>query len=605
MNLPQKILVLDIETDGLKPTVIWCCAASNGEVYYDAVSFNAFIRDLDTETTLVAHNGLAYDFPVLERLWGADLSIFPKLDTLVLSRLANPSREGGHSLKAWGAELGFPKGDYNDWSHLNDEMVTYCKQDVAVNEKVYSRLKIELAHFKGDCVELEHQVQLIIVDQINNGWQLDERYASDLVATLKERVYELEAEVHAVFLPLPTFISEVTPKVKKDGTFSIVGLKFLGDRWVDVGGRFSRVDYSPFNLGSRQQISRHLQHFGWKPKNYTAAGVEVLLKIKQMPVGPAQTAAQAEFEAKALLGKHVLMDERLLESVKGIPEAQLIAEYLMVQKRLGLVNSWIEAQEPDGRVRGYVNSNGAVTGRMTHSKPNVAQVPSSHSPYGVESRSCWIAAEGYSLVGMDASGLELRMLAHYMNDEKYTSEILDGDIHTANMLAAGLTDRSQAKTFIYAYLYGAGDEKIGSIVGGGRAEGAALKAKFLENTPSLAVLRADVEKEAIKGNIEGLDGRRLKIRSSHAALNTLLQSAGAVVMKKALTLLDHYAKLWGIEYRFVGNIHDEIQTEVEIGKEDVFGRLAVSCIQASGTHFNLNCPLDGEYKVGKTWASTH
>ena len=271
-----------------------------------------------------------------------------------------------------------------------------------------------------------------------------------------------------------------------------------------------------------------------------------------------------------------------------------------------MVSSWIEAVDVDtGRVHGYVNSNGAVTGRMTHSKPNVAQVPSSHSPYGVESRSCWIASEGYSLVGMDASGLELRMLAHYMNDEKYTSEILDGDIHTANMLAAGLTDRSQAKTFIYAYLYGAGDEKIGSIVGGGRAEGAALKAKFLENTPSLAVLRADVEKQAMKGNIEGLDGRRLMIRSSHAALNTLLQSAGAIVMKKALTLLDEYAKLWGIKYRFVGNIHDEIQTEVEIGKENIFGGLAVSCIQAAGIHFNLNCPLDGEYKVGKSWASTH
>lgn len=575
MNLPQKILVLDIETDGLKPTVIWCCAASNGEVYYDAISFNTFIRDLDTETTLVAHNGLAYDFPVLERLWGADLSIFPKLDTLVLSRLANPSREGGHGLKAWGVELGFPKGDYNDWSHLNDEMVTYCKQDVAVNVKVLEKLRVELAHFKGDCVELEHEVQSVIVDQINNGWQLDERYAYDLVATLKERVYELEAEVHAVFLPLPTFISEVTPKVKKDGTISVVGLKFLGDSWVDVGGRFSRVDYPVFNLGSRQQIGRWLQHFGWKPEVFTDKG-------------------------------QPKVDETVLVSVTDIPQAQLISEYLTVQKRIALVSSWIAAVDSDtGRVHGYVNSNGAVTGRMTHSKPNVAQVPSSHSPYGVESRSCWIASEGYSLVGMDASGLELRMLAHYMNDAKYTSEILDGDIHTANMIAAGLTDRSQAKTFIYAYLYGAGDEKIGSIVGGGRAEGATLKAKFLENTPALAVLRVDVEKQAIKGNIEGLDGRRLMIRSSHAALNTLLQSAGAIVMKKALTLLDHYAKLWGIKYRFVGNIHDEIQTEVEIGKEDVFGRLAVSCIQAAGTHFNLNCPLDGEYKVGSSWASTH
>jgi len=575
MNLPQKVLVLDIETDGLDPTVIWCCVTSNGDVWTCAAEFNAFLATLDKDTTLVAHNGIAYDFPILDRLWGSNLSRFSQMDTLVLSRLASPSREGGHGLKKWGETLNFPKGDYSDWSQLTDEMVAYCKQDVAVNVKVLEKLRVELAHFTGECVELEHQVQSVIINQINNGWQLDARYAYDLVATLKERVYELEAEVHAVFLPLPTFISEVTPKVKKDGTISIVGLKFLGDSWVDVAGSFSRVDYPLFNLGSRQQIGRWLQHFGWEPEVFTDKG-------------------------------QPKVDEAVLVGVTDIPQAQLISEYLTVQKRIALVSSWIEAVDSDtGRVHGYVNSNGAVTGRMTHSKPNVAQVPSSQSPYGVESRSCWIAAEGYSLVGMDASGLELRMLAHYMEDAAYIDQILHGDIHTANMHAAGLTDRLQAKTFIYAFLYGAGDAKIGSIVGEGAAAGSKLKDAFLENTPALAVLREKVEKEARRGSIVGLDGRRIAIRSSHAALNSLLQSAGAIVMKKALTLLDEYAKLWGIDYRIVGNIHDEIQTEVRHGKEDVFGRLAVSCIQAAGTHFNLNCPLDGEYKVGKTWASTH
>ena len=158
----------------------------------------------------------------------------------------------------------------------------------------------------------------------------------------------------------------------------------------------------------------------------------------------------------------------------------MIAEYLMLQKRIAQVQSWLDAVEDDGRVHGYVNSNGAVTGRMTHSSPNMAQVPSVNAEYGADCRACWTSPKGYKIVGMDASGLELRMLAHYMKDEAYTNEILTGDIHTANQLASGVDTRSQAKTFIYAFLYGAGDAKIGSIVGGTARDGKRLKEKFLQ-----------------------------------------------------------------------------------------------------------------------------
>jgi DNA polymerase I len=299
------------------------------------------------------------------------------------------------------------------------------------------------------------------------------------------------------------------------------------------------------------------------------------------------------------------VDESVLETVKDIPEAKLIAEYLMIQKRVAQVQSWMDAVQDDGRVHGYVNTNGAVTGRMTHSSPNMAQVPAVYSPYGHECRSCWSAPEGYSIVGCDASGLELRMLAHYMKDEEYTNEIINGDIHTANQRLAGLESRNQAKTFIYALLYGAGDEKLGSVAGGGRATGKKLRESFLNNLPSFAALKDRVSEAAGRGYLIGLDGRKLQVRSEHSALNTLLQSAGSLVMKKALTLLDDYGKIWGIDYKFVGNIHDEIQAEVINERTDTFGRLAVSCIQAAGLEWKLNCPLDGEYKVGKTWAQTH
>ena len=573
-------IVFDIEANGLTPDKVWCIVAHivGTEEFFEfhgfsLFDFNEWLLGFDN-CEVIGHNIIGYDIPVLERLLGTDFSKCKITDTLVLSRLANPSRDGGHSLESWGQTLNQPKGDYNDWDNFSHDMLEYCVQDVKVNALVYKRLLSDLKGFEPECINLEHQVQGIISKQIKTGWLLDQEKCFLLLAELKEKKYDLEDKVHEVFKPLPTFIKKVTPKIKKDGTISVVGLKFLGEQWDTAIAPFSRIDFPVFNLGSRQQIGRHLQYYGWKPKQFTEKGQPIV-------------------------------DEAVLRAVKDIPEAALIGEYLMLQKRIAQVQSWLEAVKDDGRVHGYVNSNGAVTGRMTHSSPNMGQIPAVYSPYGRECRDVWTVPEGYKLVGMDASQLELRMLAHYMNDEGYTNEVLNGDIHTANQLAAGLETRDQAKTFIYAFLYGAGDAKIGSIVGGTAVDGKRLKEKFLANTPSLGRLRERVGMASGRGYVLGLDKRRVYVRSAHAALNTLLQSAGAIVMKKALCLLDEYAILWGIDYNFIGNIHDEIQTEVRADKSDVFGRLATSCMQAAGLYYKLNCPLEGDYKVGNTWADTH
>ncbi|MDG1314524.1 MAG: DNA polymerase [Flavobacteriaceae bacterium] len=577
----MKQFVLDIEANGLDPDTVWCIVVQQIGGHDDSLTWSGdrlpeFITwlQLQDECELIGHNLIGYDIPVLEKLLAVDFSKCKITDTLVMSRLANPSREGGHSLDNWGTVLNCPKGDHNVWDVFSYDMLEYCIQDVKVNTLVYQRLLLELKGFKPESIDLEHQVQGVISKQIKTGWLLDQGKAYNLLATLKEKKNDLEDEVHEVFKPLPTFVKEITPKIKKDGTLSVVGLKFLGEQWETAVAPFSRIDFPIFNLGSRQQIGRHLQYYGWKPKQFTETG-------------------------------QAIVDEAVLGTVKGIPQAALIAEYLMIQKRVAQVQSWLEAVKEDGRVHGYVNANGAVTGRMTHSSPNMGQVPAVYSPYGKECRDVWTVPEGYKLVGMDASGLELRMLAHYMNDEGYTNEILTGDIHTANQLASGLETRDQAKTFIYAFLYGAGDAKIGSIVGGTAKDGKRLKEKFLGNTPSLGRLRERVGVASGRGYVLGLDGRRVYVRSQHAALNTLLQSAGAIVMKKALCLLNEYAILWGIDYNFIGNIHDEIQTEVREDKSEVFGGLATSCVEAAGTYYKLNCPLAGEFKVGDSWADTH
>jgi len=213
--------------------------------------------------------------------------------------------------------------------------------------------------------------------------------------------------------------------------------------------------------------------------------------------------------------------------------------------------------------------------------------------------------DGKVLVGADASSLELRMLAHYMRDEQYAKEIVEGDIHTKNQNAAGLQTRAQAKTFIYALLYGAGPAKIGKIVGGSAADGKKLIDTFLRNTPALKSLREKVERLSEKGTLQGLDGRQLQIRSAHAALNTLLQSAGAIVMKQALVLLDKKIRLLKLNANFVANVHDEWQIECSEEDADLVGEAAVQSIIEAGTKLALRCPLDGEYKKGKTWAHTH
>ena len=558
-------IVLDIETNS-KHNKIWLVVTrdiNTGEVksWKEASGLQKYLDSCDL---IIMHNGISFDAPVLRETW--KISIMPSqvCDTLVLSRLLSPSLEGGHSLDAWGKRLGFPKGEFSDWDGgLTPEMEEYCIQDTLVTQKLYDHLTSELQFNKFDqrSIDLEHKVQAIIAKQERNGFKLDEVAGITLLSTLQNKLAVIENELQSIF-PAKTIerVSEKTGKPLKDK--------------VEV-----------FNPGSRKQIGERLQEKGWKPSRYTETGQPIV-------------------------------DEGTLEGV-DIPEAKAINEYLMLQKRVAQIESWLKAVGSDGRVHGKVITNGAVTGRMTHMSPNMAQVPNSRSPYGEDCRDLWIVEKGYKLVGIDASGLELRMLAHYMKDDAYTSEVVSGDIHTANQKAAGLETRNQAKTFIYAFLYGAGDAKIGTVVGAGAKEGKELKSRFLKNTPSLEKLREDVsEIAANKGSLPGLDGRRVQVRSDHAALNTLLQSAGAIVMKQALVLLDAKLDKLGIDYKFVANVHDEWQIEVEEGFADLVGKLGVRSIEEAGSYLGfldditkkplgMRCPLGGEYKVGNSWKETH
>jgi len=573
-------IILDIETNS-KHDKIWCVVTREVEtdlvLVWDEPAGLQFYINHNAE--VITHNGIFFDFPVLKKVWGITVKKSQVVDTLVLARLFDPSIEDGHSLEAWGNRLGHYKAPYKkiwswmtgkplivedekgkkvDQSHLAfDEPVTpllhsYCKQDTQVTAELYKHLTKEMENdFSKESITLEHEVAIIIAEQERNGFRLDMPKAIQLLSELKTKLDIIQVEMETIFPP-----------------------KVTTNRTHKTSGKALKDIIEPFNPGSRQQIAERLQAKGWKPKKHTEKG-------------------------------SVIVDEEVLASL-DYPEAKALAEYMMLQKRIAQVESWLSAVSADGRVHGRVITNGAVTGRMTHMSPNMAQVPNSGSPYGHECRDLWTVDKGYKLVGIDASGLELRMLAHYMNDDVYTHEVVSGDIHTANQTAAGLQTRNQAKTFIYAFLYGAGSSKIGSIVGGSAKEGQKLIDSFLRNTPKLKALREKVARiYAQKGWLPGLDGRKLLVRAEHSALNTLLQGAGAIVMKQAVVILHKQLRKSKIEFKMVANVHDEWQIEVEESRAEEVGIMGTEAIKEAGIVLNMRCPLDGEYKVGNSWKETH
>lgn len=593
-------LIFDIETNGFldETTVI------HSLVIYDTDSDMTFsCTDTDNDycnieyglellseaEEISGHNIIKFDIPVIQKLypsWKPKGKIF---DTLLMSKLVYPDigeiddkriakglfpkeLRGRYSLKAWGYRFGVLKGDYNEqedcWAEWSIDMQRYCEQDVVVTKKLFELLKSK--NISEEAIKLEHQFAEILFQQERRGVYFDKDKAIDLASTLVAEKLELEEQLKLAF---PNEIVEETfiPKVNNKSKGYIKGEPYIKRYEIE------------FNPSSRQMIAdRLIKKYNWKPKETTPTGLPVI-------------------------------NEEVLKEL-DYEEAPLLVQYFLVTKTLGQLvdgkNAWLKLVTPDNVIHGRVDTIGAVTGRCTHNNPNLAQVPSAHGFMGKECRSLFKAREGYKLVGTDASGLELRCLAHYMNDKDYTNEILNGDIHTTNQLAAGLPTRDNAKTFIYGFLYGAGDSKIGSITGKGAKEGKAIKEKFLSNLPKLKNLTSGVkEKIKTRGWLKGIDGRKLKVREQYKGLNVLLQSAGAIVMKKALCILndDIKAKGWKIndDIAFVLNVHDEYQAEVKPELVEEYKVMAVEAIRKAGEYFGFRCPLDGEAKVGDNWYETH
>lgn len=591
-------LIFDLETNGLLDdvTTIHCMVIKDTETNevssYIGSHVSLGLDRLQDADLLVGHNVIKYDIPVIEKLYPRFKVDKSKVfDTLVATRLiwsnikdhdVKLMREeklpkklyGSHSLEAWGHRLGNYKGDYKGgWETFSQEMLDYNIQDVEVTDTLYQ--KILSKEYSRTALELEHGVAWLMAKQERNGFHFDTPKAALLYSKLVQRRGELERELKDYFgswvVQLPDFIPQVNNK--KLGYTKGVPVK-----------KSKTIEFNP---SSRDHIAdRLINLYGWKPIDFTEGGKPVV-------------------------------DENVLSTL-DYPPCKLLTEYLLIQKRAGQLSegqqAWLKC-EKNGKIHGSVNSNGAVTGRATHAYPNIAQVPSGGSQYGPECRELFTVPSTWFLVGADASGLELRCLAHYMakwDGGKYGDVLLNGDIHTANKEAAGLAERNQAKTFIYAFLYGAGDAKIGTIVGGDAGAGRKLKHKFLRSLPALGRLVEAVQEASKKGFLTGLDGRKLHVRSSHAALNTLLQSAGALICKKWLLILEEdlqaagFKHGWDGDYAFSAWVHDEVQIACRTKEvAETVAKLAVDAVRKAGEAFEFRCPLAGEAKIGRNWSETH
>lgn len=585
--------VMDIETNGLLHQMdkIHCVGLldvdTNQYFGFKPDEIEQALEKMLCADELIMHNGIAFDFPAIQLIYPWFKYTGKVTDTLVLSRLIKADlynddassavlpqgflkrNYGSHSLKAWGLRLGNLKGDYDGgWEEFNQDMLEYMEQDCRVTLDLYNLL-IADKNFSDRSIKLEHDLAEICYRIGRNGWTFDEKKAVELYGTLAQRRLELENELGNLFEPWEVR----TPFIPKVNNKS---------RGYIKGELTYKVKEIQFNPNSRKHIAHCLiKKYAWKPTQFTPTG-----------------------EPK--------IDENVLIGLV-YPEAKKLAEFFLVQKRIAMLAegnaAWMKLVDSDGKLRHTIVSGNCISGRASHRSPNMAQIPSVRAVYGKECRRLFTAPKGWTVLGSDLSGLELRALAHYLDDDgEYANQILSGDIHTFNQNAAGLSNRDQAKTYIYSVCFGAGDSLIGKIVGGGRKEGQRLKAEFNKNIPAFKRLNNDLKRVfKAKGFITGLDGRKLFVRSEHRLLSQLLQSCGAILCKEWVKLIDSKLKEDGIDSYIMGWIHDEVQIACPTTEEanHVGDYISQRLAKEAGENYNLGIPIEAEYYLGHSWCDTH
>jgi len=600
----EKQWLIDIETDGLNPTVVWCLCAINVKTGAEVVltsheEIKKWIDEqLRNKCTFIGHNALNFDVPVLNRLCGTRIPVSSVVDTFVLSMHYSPSLAGGHSLEAWGQRLKFPKTSFHDWSKLSDEMVEYCLNDCRVNVELYRRLadRMRSIGFTNRACGLEHRAWAIIRRQRLNGFAFDVPKAHELYAEIRQLERELKDQIYEQWPPVLAEVSVYKRARKQDGQFT-AGYERHVQQYPKIvlndDGGYSAFDWVEFKLGSPTQRVEKLLELGWKPKEFTEKG-----------------SPQATRKGKLVPSLQRFIDDTPNEAVK------LLAEWIAINARGNMIGSWIDIQK-DGLIHGNLWLAGSL--RYRHDKPNTANIPAvrvgdsgpitgREGVFTYEARDLWTTRDrdSRSLVGVDAKGIQLRILAQYLNDDGFTEAILSEDPHAANQQLLGLPTRALTKTITYATLMGAGDAKIANEAKVSLKEAKEAKGLFLAKLPGLPKLIKRLQYELkTTGRITLCDGSKVIVPSDHMVIPYLLQGDESRIMKQAMIFVDERVRKEKIDALKVGDIHDEWQTDCFGEHVERFIGVCEGAFPDAGRSFGYNVPIECDAKVGKTWAETH
>ena len=606
---PRSPLIFDIETDGLLPTLtrVHCLSIHDPETkettgYPPERVVEGLIRLNETDRRLCGHNIIAFDIPAIQKVYPWFQPKALPLDTKVWSQLVTPDiwdltqkkpawrrqcppqLADSHSLKAWGYRIGILKGESPDstWQTYSPEMLKYCEQDSIVTAALLEELQKWTT--SDSAVDLEMQVAQILVRQEAHGVNFDTKAAEKLAVQLADELQTLKSQLQQQFPPWQRLVKRAISKVNNQKLGRVKGQEY--EVWETI----------EFNPNSNAHIVKCLKDkYNWEPIVFTDKG-------------------------NPQLDDDILED---LEALGTMPEVTLIRKFKTASKILGYVsagsNSWLNHVK-NGRIHGNVQGCGAGTRRMTHNSPNLGQVPSVRAYLGKECRALFSAPPGYIMVGIDADQLELRTLSHFLHPfdgGEYAHAAIHGskenkdDIHWRNAKAIGV-DRDSGKTVFYAYIYGAGLEKLGRTVTKSWDKdinvkaGARIKRNLERGLPALVKLKERlIETARSRGFLYDLDGQMFRLRSEHSALNELNQRAGAILMKRAEVYLDEKLRSLGLDFHWLLHVHDEWQLAVRPDDIPIVLEVVEEAFRYTTEFYKFKCPITGGGGAGSNWSETH
>lgn len=606
---------LDIETDDLDATVLWVATVRNilsGEEHtlVGHEETRRFITD-HPEAIWVTHNGIGFDVPTLNRLLRVNIPVTRVVDTFVLSMLYMPTLEGGHSLAAWAKRVGMEKIEFNDYSKYSEEMGEYCLRDTCITAEVFLRLSKRMRDvgFTEIGASIEHRAWAVIQNQRRNGFAFDVRRAGELFAQIRREQEELKERIYERFPPQLLPVKKFAQSRKANGEFTANYLKHeqLYPKLEMVGAGYRAYDWVEFNLGSPAQRVEKLLALGWKPREFT-------------PI----TEKGGGGNPKATDGGELVPSLAEFVEESGIEEVKLIAQWMALQGRANAIGNWIDLyNDKTGCIHGNLWLASSL--RYRHDNPNTANIPSvrldkednpirgADGYYTYEARDLWThrgRLGARKLVGVDAKGIQLRCLAHYLDDEEFTKAILAEDPHAYNRDAWGFTPdatgRRLAKTILYAIVMGAGDGRIASEAGITAGEAKAAKKLLFDRVPGLPALIKRLKTEfKATGRITLCSGSKVSMKRDYTVIPYLLQGDESQIMKLAMIYIDASIRKNNYDVLKVGDIHDEHQYDCKTNDVESFVAICNDCFKRAGEFFKYKLPIECSTQVGETWAETH